>query len=114
LSDCIFCKILEGTIPAEKAYEDDLVLAFHDINPQAPFHVLIIPKKHIESVGTLTPEDDGALCRMFEVAGKLARELGIDRDGYRVVSNVGVFGQQSVPHLHLHLIGGRQMKWPPG
>ncbi len=114
MSDCIFCKIIEGAIPAEKAYEDDLVLAFHDINPQAPFHVLIIPKKHIESVGALTPEDNAVLCRMFEVAGKLARELGIDRDGYRVVSNVGTFGQQSVPHLHLHLIGGRQMKWPPG
>ena len=114
MSDCIFCKIIEGAIPAEKAYEDGLVLAFHDINPQAPFHVLIIPKKHIESVGTLTPDDNTALCRMFEVAGKLAKELGIDRDGYRVVSNVGTFGQQSVPHLHLHLIGGRQMKWPPG
>ena len=114
MSDCIFCKIIEGAIPAEKAYEDDLVLAFHDINPQAPFHVLIIPKKHIESVGTLTPDDSAALCRMFEVAGRLAKELGIDRDGYRVVSNVGAFGQQSVPHLHLHLIGGRQMKWPSG
>ena len=110
----IFARILRGELPCKKVHEDEFSLAFHDINPQAPFHVLIIPKKHIESVGTLTPDDSGVLCRMFEVAGKLAKELGIDRDGYRVVSNVGTFGQQSVPHLHLHLIGGRQMKWPPG
>ena len=114
MCDCLFCKIAAGEIPSKKAYEDDLVYAFYDINPQAPVHVLIIPKKHIKNVSDIKPEDAPIVARMFEVVGKLAKELGIEEDGYRVVSNVGKFGQQSVPHLHLHVMGGRQMEWPAG
>ena len=114
MDDCLFCKIAEGTIPSKKAYEDELVLAFYDIDPQAPVHVLIIPKKHIESALTLTPEDDAVLCRMFQVAKRLAHALGVADAGCRIVSNAGPAAGQSVPHLHLHLLGGRDLTWPPG
>ena len=114
MNDCIFCKIVEGTIPSKKAYEDDTVLAFYDINPAAPTHVLIIPKKHIKSAQTVAPEDGALLCHMFEVAQKLATELGVAEEGYRLVTNVGEAAGQSVPHLHLHLLGGRSLEWPPG
>ncbi|MEG1524744.1 MAG: histidine triad nucleotide-binding protein [Clostridia bacterium] len=114
MNDCIFCKIVEGTIPSKKLYEDDLVLAFQDIDPKAPVHVLIIPKRHIESAQTLIAADYVELCHMFEVSQKLASALGIADSGYRVVTNVGDAGGQSVPHLHLHLLGGRDMTWPPG
>ena len=114
MHDCLFCKIAEGTIPSKKAYEDDSVLAFYDIDPKAPVHVLVIPKKHIESAQTLTREDDAILCHMFEVARNLAKELGVAEDGYRLVTNIGRAAGQSVPHLHLHLLGGRDLTWPPG
>lgn len=114
MEDCIFCKIATGQIPCNKAYEDEHVLAFHDINPQAPVHVLIIPKSHIESVAKLTPADDAVLCAMFRAAQKLAAELGVSESGFRVVMNTGSDGGQSVPHLHLHLLGGRSLAWPPG
>ena len=114
MNDCLFCKIAEGAIPSKKAYEDDSVLAFYDIDPQAPVHVLIIPKRHIASVDKLTRDDAELLSRLFTVAQKLARELGVSETGYRVVSNVGSDAGQSVPHLHLHLLGGRSMEWPPG
>ena len=114
MEDCLFCRIASGEIPSDKVYEDESVLAFRDINPQAPVHVLVIPKKHIRDVGDAGPEDGELIAHMFEVVGVLAGRLGIAEDGYRVVSNVGRYGQQSVPHLHLHVMGGRQMTWPAG
>ena len=111
---CIFCKIAAGQIPSKKAYEDDQVLAFHDINGQAPVHVLIIPKKHIPSVLLLQPADDAALGHMFRVAQKVAMELGIAETGFRLVYNTGADAGQSVPHIHMHLLGGRELAWPPG
>lgn len=114
MENCIFCKIIEGEIPSKKAYEDDQVLAFYDIDAKAPVHVLIIPKKHIESVLALQSGDGALVAHIFEVAGKLARELGVDESGFRIVSNIGKDGGQTVPHLHFHLLGGRELGWPPG
>ena len=111
--DCVFCKIANGEIPCKKAYEDDRVLAFYDLDPQAPVHILIIPKEHIQSVEEITAENSAIVGHIFEVAAKLAKENGLN-EGFRVVSNVGKDGGQSVPHLHFHLLGGRSMKWPPG
>jgi histidine triad (HIT) family protein len=113
MSDCLFCKIIEGQIPSKKVYEDDKVFAFEDINPQAPTHVLLIPKKHIVGLKEATAEDAEILGYLQLVAAKLGRERKIE-DGYRTVYNVGPRSGQSVFHLHLHLIGGRDMKWPPG
>lgn len=114
MADCLFCKIAAGEIPSKKAYEDEQVQAFYDIDPQAPVHVLIIPKKHIESALALAPEDDAMLAHMFRVAQKLAKELGVAEKGFRLVFNTGAEGGQSVPHLHMHLLGGRNLGWPPG
>ncbi len=114
MNDCLFCRIASGEIPSDKVYEDELVLAFRDIDPQAPVHVLIIPKKHIASVSALTAQDDATLAAMFAAARSIAATLGIAEGGYRVVSNVGADAGQSVPHLHLHLLGGRSLAWPPG
>ncbi|MCE5234579.1 MAG: histidine triad nucleotide-binding protein [Clostridiaceae bacterium] len=114
MENCLFCKIAAGEIPCNKAYEDDAVLAFHDIAPQAPVHVLIIPKKHVGDVTALVPDDAALWFHMAEVANKLAKELKVDEKGFRIVTNVGADGGQSVNHLHLHLLGGRSMKWPPG
>ncbi len=111
---CIFCKIAAGQIPSKKAYEDGRVLAFHDINAQAPAHVLIVPKKHIPSVLSLQPEDDALLSHMFRVAQKVAAELGVAETGFRLVYNTGADAGQSVPHIHMHLLGGRELAWPPG
>lgn len=111
--DCVFCKIASGEIPSKKAYEDESVLAFYDLDPQAPVHILIIPKHHITSVAEITPENSAIVAHIFEVAAKLAKENNLEK-GFRVVSNVGKDGGQSVPHLHFHLLGGRSMKWPPG
>ena len=108
---CLFCKIAAGEIPSKKAYEDESVYAFHDIAPQAPVHVLVIPKKHIESAQTLTREDDALLGHMFEVARTIAVENGLDKTGYRLITNIGADAGQSVLHLHLHLIGGKTLKW---
>lgn len=112
--DCIFCKIAEGAIPSKKAYEDERVLAFYDINAQAPVHVLIIPKKHMESVLDLTVEDDALLGHLFRVAQKLAKELGVAETGFRLVYNTKDDGGQTVMHMHMHLLGGRFLSWPPG
>ena len=114
MEDCIFCKIIRGEIPSKKAFEDDQVLAFYDIDAKAPVHVLIIPKKHVQSVLALGPEDGALVAHIFEVAGKLARELGLAESGFRVVSNTGKDAGQTVPHLHFHLLGGRELAWPPG
>lgn len=114
MDNCIFCKIAAGEIPSKKAYEDELVLAFYDLEPQAPYHVLIVPKAHIESAQTLTHADDAVLCRMFQVAQILAKEFGVAENGYRLVLNTGADGGQSVPHLHMHFLAGRAFGWPAG
>jgi histidine triad (HIT) family protein len=113
MSDCLFCKIIDGKIPAKKVYEDDLSFAFEDINPQAPTHVLIIPKKHIVGLKEANEADAELIGYCQLVAAKIARQRGIER-GYRTVYNVGPGAGQSVFHLHLHLLGGRDLKWPPG
>ena len=111
--DCVFCKIANGEIPSKKAYEDDQILAFYDLDPQAPTHVLIIPKEHIQSAKDITPENSAVVAHIFEVAAKLAGEFQLE-NGFRIVTNCGEDGGQTVPHLHFHLLGGRSMKWPPG
>jgi len=113
MSDCLFCKMIAGEIPTKKAYEDDKTFAFHDINPQAPTHVLIVPKKHIVGLKEATPEDAEIIGYCQLVAAKIARERNIE-NGYRTVYNVGPDAGQSVFHLHLHLLGGRKLSWPPG
>lgn len=113
MSKTIFKRIIDGEIPARIIYDDDLCLAFHDVSPQAPTHVLVIPKKEIPSLADLTPEDAPLLAHLGMVAQQLARDLKLDR-GYRVVINCGPDGGQSVDHLHFHLLGGRQLTWPPG
>ena len=112
--ECIFCKIVAGEIPASKVYDDDQVLAFNDINPQAPTHVLVIPKRHIESLATVAPEDGQLLGLLLTTASRLARETGLAERGYRVVLNIGQDGGMAVYHLHAHILGGRRMDWPPG
>ena len=112
--ECIFCKIVAGEIPASKVYDDDQVLAFNDINPQAPTHVLVIPKRHIESLATVAPEDGQLLGHLLTTASRLARETGLAERGYRVVLNIGQDGGMAVYHLHAHILGGRRMDWPPG
>ncbi|WP_028987197.1 histidine triad nucleotide-binding protein [Thermicanus aegyptius] len=111
MGDCIFCKIIDGEIPSKKVYEDDRVVAFHDINPIAPVHVLVIPKKHIPSLLDLKEEDKELVGYLHLVIQQVAKEMGVDRDGFRVVTNTGLHGQQTVFHLHYHLIGGRQLQW---
>lgn len=106
--DCIFCKIINGEIPSKKVYEDDQILAFYDLEPQAPTHVLIIPKNHIESVNGITPENSGAVAHLFEKAPEIAKELGL-KTGYRLVTNCGADGGQTVFHLHFHLLGGTKL-----
>ena len=111
--DCIFCKIANGTIPSTKVYEDELTLAFRDLDPQAPTHVLIIPKEHIASANEITEENAAVVAHIFTVAKKIAAQEGLE-NGYRIVNNCGEDGGQTVKHLHFHLLGGRSMKWPPG
>ena len=111
--DCVFCKIAKGEIPSKKAYEDDHILAFYDLDPQAPVHILLIPKAHIASANELTEENSAVVSHIFLTAAKLAKELGLEK-GYRIVNNCGEDGGQTVQHLHFHLLGGRSMKWPPG
>ena len=112
--DCLFCKIINGDIPSDKVYEDELVCAFRDISPAAPVHVLIIPKAHISSANEITDENASVVSHIFCVAGKLAKQLGISENGYRIVNNCGKDGGQTVGHLHFHLLGGRNLGWPPG
>jgi histidine triad (HIT) family protein len=112
--DCLFCRIVRGELPARTVADDELVLAFHDIAPRSPTHVLVIPKTHIASAADLTDADGPLLGRLFATATRIAREAGIAADGYRIVSNVGRWGGQTVDHLHLHLMGGRAFDWPPG
>ena len=114
MSHCLFCRIINREIPGRIVFEDDTIVAFEDINPQAPTHVLVIPKVHIPSVHDLTRDQAPMLARMMEVANRIADERKVDRDGYRLVFNKGPQAGQSVYHLHLHLLGGRAMAWPPG
>lgn len=107
--DCIFCKIAAGEIPSTKVYEDEKVLAFKDINPLAPVHILVIPKTHIESAAAITSENSAVVSYIFEVIAKIVKEQVIDKDGFRVVTNCGENGCQSVKHLHFHILGGRKL-----
>lgn len=113
-SDCLFCRIARGEIPARLVHEDDEIVAFHDVAPRAPVHVLLIPRTHIASVDALKEEDVPLMGRMILLAAQLARRLEVTEGGYRLVTNVGRDGGQSVDHLHLHLLGGRPLSWPPG
>ena len=112
--DCLFCRIAAGRIQSTKVHDDDLVVAFRDIAPRAPTHILIIPREHIASAADLTEDHAPMLGRVFAVAARIARDEGIADDGYRLVSNVGRWGGQTVDHLHVHLLGGRPFTWPPG
>ena len=111
---CRFCRIISGDIAADRVHEDDLVIAIDDINPVAPLHQLLMPRRHIGSAADLTEADSAMLGRLFAVAAELAARAGLPPRGYRLVSNVGADGGQSVPHLHVHLLGGRRLAWPPG
>lgn len=113
-NDCIFCRIARGEIEARVEYQDDEIVAFHDVDPQAPTHLLVIPRDHVATLLDLAPEDAGLLGRMQTAAIHLARKLGLDRRGFRLVTNCLEDAGQSVFHLHLHLLGGRRMEWPPG
>ena len=112
--DCLFCKIVAGEIPVEFVYESDTVVAFRDINPQAPTHILVIPRKHIATINDLTPEDEELVGGLYTAAREIAEAEGIAEDGYRTVMNCNEGAGQSVFHIHLHVLGGRLMNWPPG
>lgn len=111
--DCLFCRIIAGEIPSKKLYEDDDVLAFYDIDPQAPVHFLVIPKTHISGPDAINEENCAVVGKIYAVIAKLARELHLE-NGYRVVSNCGVDGGQTVGHIHFHVLAGRNLAWPPG
>lgn len=113
-ADCLFCKIASGEIPATQIYSDESVVAFRDIEPKAPHHILIIPRKHIPTTLDLEPEDTAVVGQIYQVAIEIARDLGFAEDGFRVVNNCNEAGGQTVWHLHFHLLGGRQLTWPPG
>ena len=112
--DCLFCRIVSGEIPSATVAEGDDWIAFHDVSPQAPIHVLIIPREHVESVAHLDPNSGALGGNLVRAAAEVARSLGIAEDGYRLVTNVGARAGQSVFHLHIHLLAGRSMGWPPG
>lgn len=112
--DCIFCKVANREIETELVYEDKQLVAFNDIQPQAPIHQLIIPRKHIATINELTTDDTQLVGHMIQTGCKLAKDLGLADDGYRLVMNCNLQGGQAVFHIHLHLLGGRQMEWPPG
>jgi len=114
MTSCLFCRIVEGDVRAKVVYSDDLVVAIEDINPQAPVHLLVIPRRHLPSLKEATQEDEPLLGRLLTVAAQLARERGLEAKGYRTVINCGAFAGQSVSHLHAHVLGGRVFRWPPG
>ena len=114
MDQCIFCRIASGELKSDLVYQDEMVVAFRDINPQAPHHILIIPRRHIETVHDLTESDAGLIGRLVLTANRIADQLGIADRGYRLLFACREEGGQSVYHIHLHLLGGRQMKWPPG
>ena len=114
MGDCIFCKIVAGEIPSKKIYEDDKVLAFYDISPEAPVHFLVVPKEHIVSSNDITEENCSIVSHIFLVINKIVRDLNISENGYRIVNNCGTDGGQTVNHIHFHVLGARELKWPPG
>jgi histidine triad (HIT) family protein len=114
MSNCIFCKIIDGSIPSKKIYEDDEILAFHDVSPQAPVHFLVIPKKHIPNLMEMKDSDSALMGKILHKAQNLAKDLGCEEKGVRFVINCKEHGGQTVDHIHLHVLGGRQLAWPPG
>ena len=114
MSDCLFCKIINGEIPSTKVYEDDFVYAFNDIEPQAPVHIIIVPKAHISSANEISDENMNLVGYVFKAAACIAKEYGFDDNGYRIVNNCGRDGGQTVGHIHFHLLAGRNLGWPPG
>jgi len=114
MADCLFCKIVEGKIPARKLLEDDQCVAFHDINGQAPVHVLVVPRRHIGSLDELSAADDALMGALMRKAAQVAKELNVADDGYRTVVNTGANAGQTVFHIHVHVMGGRALGWPPG
>ncbi len=114
MTDCLFCKIRDGEIPADIVYENDDVLAFRDVNPQAPLHVLIVPRKHIATVNDVQPDDAAVMGKLFLAAQHIAAQEGVADDGYRLVVNCNSKAGQTVFHIHMHVLGGRNMTWPPG
>ena len=114
MSDCLFCKIISGQIPATIVYQDDRLVAFRDINPQAPTHVLVVPRRHVASLNELTPDDDAIVGEMVRRGAALAREHGHAERGFRTVFNCNADAGQTVFHIHLHVLGGRTLTWPPG
>lgn len=114
MTDCIFCQIIEKKIPAKIVYEDEEIIAFRDINPQAPVHILLLPKKHIESVMKISEQDKSAISKIYTVASQIAKSESIAETGFRIVVNNGPDAGQAVKHLHFHLLGGRKFSWPPG
>lgn len=113
-TDCLFCKIVAGEIPSTEIYSDDDVYAFRDINPAAPSHILVIPKKHLRDVKSASAEDEALMGKLLLRANHIAQSQGLDEDGFRYVINTGDHGGQTVFHLHLHILGGRALGWPPG
>ena len=114
MQSCVFCKIVAGEIPCKKVYEDDTLFAFEDVNPAAPTHILIIPKKHMETLHEIQDTDKELIGSIFVAANEIARKQGIAQEGFRIVANCGENGGQTVFHIHFHLLGGRRMEWPPG
>ncbi|MDO5598191.1 MULTISPECIES: histidine triad nucleotide-binding protein [Acidaminococcus] len=110
MTDCVFCKIISGEIPSKRVYEDDKVIVINDLNPGAPVHVLVIPKEHTENILTASPE---ILVHVKKILPELVKKLGLEEHGFRVVVNTGDWGGQSVPHLHFHILGGKELGWPP-
>lgn len=113
-NDCIFCRIIAGEIPVSVIYKDERALAFRDSNPQAPVHALVIPREHIESLDEASQRDEGALGHLLRVAARVANDQGLSESGYRTIINTGAGAGQSVFHLHIHVLGGRSLNWPPG
>ncbi len=114
MSDCLFCGIAAGTVPADVIYQTDEVVAFRDLHPQAPLHALVIPRKHIATINDITPEDQTVIGEMYLAAAQIVGEAGLSESGFRTVMNCNRQGGQTVYHIHLHVLGGRQMHWPPG
>jgi histidine triad (HIT) family protein len=114
MADCIFCEIVHRRMKSDIVYEDEDLVVFNDINPQAPLHALIVPRKHIESIHDVQPEDAALISNMVLIVKKIAEKYKVTEDGYRLVLNHGINGGQTIPHLHMHILGGRRMIWPPG
>jgi histidine triad (HIT) family protein len=112
--DCLFCRIVAGEVPADTVFQDERSIAFRDINPQAPVHLLVIPREHLESLDDAAQKDEALLGHLLRVAARVANEQGLSESGYRTVINTGAGAGQSVFHLHLHVLGGRSLNWPPG